>query len=50
MTRLGIGRAALLGALVAATLAAGCGRKGEAPAPNPAAAAAQNEVERRQGL
>lgn len=50
MTRHGIGRAALLAALIAASLAAGCGRKGEAEPPNPVADAAQREVERRQGL
>ena len=44
------GRALMLAALVAASLAAGCGRKGDPPAPTPAAAAAQIEAERRQSF
>ena len=43
-------RALILAAMVAAALAAGCGRRGDPPAPTPDAATAQSEVERRQGL
>ena len=43
-------RALVLAALIAASLTAGCGRKGDPVAPTPEAAKAQKEVERRQGI
>ncbi|MFT4793669.1 MAG: putative small lipoprotein YifL [Paracoccaceae bacterium] len=50
MTARAMGRTLLLAALIAASLAAGCGRKGDPSAPSPDAASAQTDVERRQGL